>query len=179
MANMGTGNRWMVLTGAPCSGKTSVIEELHLRGYRIIPESARAYLEAQLALGVSPEEVFRDRLSFERRILMDKVAAEKNLDPGALIFFDRGIPDSIAYFRLSHLDTAEPLACARKSSYHTIFLLERLPTLPDAVRKEAPETARAIEQLLVESYEGLGHTLVRIPVMTVSERADAILEHLK
>jgi len=179
MAKLPFLNRWEVLTGAPCSGKTAVIEALSRRGYRTVPETARAHVASQLAKGIPLAEIRRDRLAFERAILKDKVALEQDLPPESLIFFDRGIPDSIAYYRLSGLDPSEPLEYAKKSAYHTVFLLDRLPIREDDVRKEGEETAGTIERLLVESYEGLGYRLIRIPVLPVPERTDLILQHLE
>jgi predicted ATPase len=43
--------RWCVLTGAPCAGKTAVINELERRGHGVVHEVARAHVEAKLAEG--------------------------------------------------------------------------------------------------------------------------------
>ena len=42
---------WYVITGAPCSGKTTLIEQLADKGYRTIPETARLYMENEMAAG--------------------------------------------------------------------------------------------------------------------------------
>jgi predicted ATPase len=49
MEYAGYKTNWYVITGAPCSGKTSVIRELEKRGYRVVHEVARAYIEGKRA----------------------------------------------------------------------------------------------------------------------------------
>ena len=170
---------WHVITGAPCSGKTTVVHELERRGYCVVHEVARAYIEGKLAEGLSLARIRVDELAFECRILEEKAAIERNLGARDTIFFDRAVPDSIAYFRLSGFDPSEPIALSGERRYKKIFLLDRLPARKDAVRKEDDRTASFIEALLIDCYRGLGYPLIRIPVSDVSSRADAILKHLE
>lgn len=175
----GIATNWYVITGAPCSGKTTVIREIERRGYFVVHEAARAYIEAKLAAGLSLARIRSDKLAFEHRILKEKVDIERELSPRDTIFFDRAIPDSIAYFRLSGFDPSEPILQSRQRRYRKIFLLDRLPAREDTVRKEDDRTAAAIESLLVGCYRELGYPVIRIPVSTPSGRADAILKHLE
>ena len=100
--------RWSVITGAPCSGKTAVIRMLEQRGHKVIHEVARAYIDNELMKGKALTEIKTDEWSFERHILMEKVRIEARLKKDEIIFFDRGVPDSIAYYKLNGLNTAEP-----------------------------------------------------------------------
>jgi len=166
---------WCVITGAPCSGKTAVIEELAKRGFRIKTEVARAYIDQRLAGGESLAEIRADNLAFERHILMAKVNAENQLPKDALIFMDRAVPDSVAYYRIEGLDPKEPLFYSRQVRYRTIFLLDRLEFQEDRVRSESDGVAERIETLLIEAYGELGYPIVRVPLMGISQRADFIL----
>jgi predicted ATPase len=56
---------WYVITGAPSSGKTSVICDLEKLGYRVVHEVARAYLDEQLQKGKRLKQIKADSLSFE------------------------------------------------------------------------------------------------------------------
>lgn len=168
---------WCVITGAPCSGKTAVIEELAKRGFRIKPEAARAYIDQRLAGGESLAEIKADNLAFERHILMAKVSVETQLPKDTLIFMDRAVPDSIAYYRIEGLAPEEPLFYSKRVRYRTIFLLDRLEFQEDRVRSESDELADHIETLLIEAYEDLGYSVVRVPLMGISQRADYILKH--
>ncbi len=54
--------RWHVITGAPCSGKTTVIRDLERRGFRVVHETARAWIEEELQKGRTMAEIRRDPL---------------------------------------------------------------------------------------------------------------------
>lgn len=99
---------WCVITGAPCSGKTSVVKELERRGYQVVHESARAYIDQQLAAGKRLDQIKADERTFENHILNAKRAIESTLPPEETIFFDRGLPDSIAYFKLARPGRRQP-----------------------------------------------------------------------
>lgn len=43
--------KWNVISGAPCSGKTTLIEQFESKGYRTVPETARQFIENQIARG--------------------------------------------------------------------------------------------------------------------------------
>lgn len=167
--------RWRVITGAPCSGKTAVIEELAHRGHPVVPETARAHIDRELARGRCLEEIKADPAAFEGRIFHTKLELENRLPAGQPYFLDRGLPDSIAYFRLEGLDPEEPRTHSRQVRYHRVFLFERLDFLKDPVRSENTQTAALIERLIEEAYGSLGYPLVRVPVLTVAERADYVL----
>ena len=44
----GVQTNWHVITGAPCSGKTTLIGELADKGFRTVPESGRICVEREL-----------------------------------------------------------------------------------------------------------------------------------
>ena len=46
---------WHVLTGAPSSGKTTLIDQLAGRGFQTAAEVARVYMERELAKGRTPK----------------------------------------------------------------------------------------------------------------------------
>lgn len=167
--------RWCVITGAPCSGKSSVIEGLADRGHLVVPEAARAFIDSRLTQGYTLAEMKADILSFERRILYEKVRIEKDLPADRVVFLDRAIPDSIAYFKLEGLDIAEPLECSRSVRYGKVFLFERLAFEKDAVRSEDHSLAMRIESLLTESYATLGYDIIRVPLLSIGRRIDLVL----
>jgi len=86
---------WHVITGAPCSGKTTVIRELEQLGYPVVHEVARAYIDERLKTGETIDRIKADILSFERHILYKKIAIEQSLFKEETVFLDRAVPDSI------------------------------------------------------------------------------------
>lgn len=169
---------WYVITGAPCSGKTSVIDCLARRGYRIVPEAARSYIDECLAKGQTLDEIKSDPMAFERRILLEKVRIERSLPANELIFLDRAVPDSMAYYQLEGLVSGEPLAFSRRTRYKKVFLFHRLDFEKDTVRAENQHMAARIEDLLFTSYKKLGYDLIRVPVMSLVRRIEFILQYI-
>jgi predicted ATPase len=166
---------WCVITGAPCSGKTTIVNELARRGFRVVPEAARAYIEAEIKRGRRLEEIKSDPARFEGHIFRTKLAVETRLPARKRIFLDRALPDSIAYYRLEGLDPAEPQRQSLRVRYRRVFLFERMAFRKDSVRSEDPETAEQIERLIEGAYTDLGYAIVRVPFMAVAERADFLL----
>src|SRR5579872_2819615 len=60
---------WCVLTGAPCSGKTTALNVLKDLGYRCIPEMARVYIEDELSKGHSLKEIRADERAFQKKVV--------------------------------------------------------------------------------------------------------------
>ncbi len=174
----GRQTRWCVITGAPCSGKTTVINALKKRGCRVVPEAARAFIDDQLARGLDLTEIRSDALVFERHILMEKIRTECQLPVDETIFLDRAVPDSIAYFLHAGLDPDEPTKTSRRFKYRRVFFMDRLPCATDSARMEDDATAASLEIALKKSYAGLGYHLTRIPVLPVKLRVDLILQHI-
>lgn len=170
---------WCVITGAPSSGKTSAVEELAHRGFAIQNEVARELIEACLQKGKTIEEVRNDTKALQKKILELKLAREMALNLDTLVFMDRGMVDSITYFRLAGLETMEAEAASFLFKYRAVFLFDRLPIVKDAVRTEDDALAGKIDKMLEEDYRALGYTPVRVPVMPIVERADFILRHLE
>lgn len=170
---------WVVITGAPSSGKTSVIEDLRARGYAVQGEVARELIEDCLRRGQSMADVRRDGgQQLQRDILRIKHEREAALDPAACVFMDRGMPDSMAYFRLAGLDAAAAEAASKQFRYAAVFIFDRLPLVKDGVRAEDEATAQKIDEMLHTDYAALGYTPIAVPVMPVAARSVFILQAL-
>jgi predicted ATPase len=170
---------WAVITGAPCSGKTAVIRELGAMGHQTVPEVARAYIDHRLRRGESLPQIKADAPGFERHILLAKIRIEASMPPAALLFFDRGVPDSAAYFELEGMDPREVFVLARLRRYRRVFLMERLEFKSDRVRSEDNATAARLERLILKSYGQMGYPVIRIRAGSVPVRARRVLEHLE
>lgn len=166
---------WYVITGAPSSGKTKVIEYLAYLGAAVVPEVARVYIDVQLSKGRSLEEIRRDEGSFQERVLADKINVEERVIPYRLTFFDRGIPDTIAYRQILGLNPAPAIEASAKRKYQGVFLLEGLPWERDYARVEDENFARRLEALLVAAYTNLGYLVVRVPILPIDQRAQFII----
>jgi predicted ATPase len=170
--------KWQVITGAPCSGKTAVIQELEQLGYPVVHEVARTYIDERLKNGETIVGIKSDILSFERHILYKKIEIEQSLPKEKTIYFDRAMPDSIGYYIHERLDPVDPIQKSKFWRYEHIFFFERIPFEKDRVRSEDEKVASKLEGLLKESYRMLGYEIIIVPLMPVNHRVDFILKHV-
>jgi len=168
---------WYVITGAPCSGKTAVISGLEQKGYQVVHEVARAYIDEQLQKGRSISQIKADILSFESHILYKKIEIERSLTENTIIFLDRAVPDSIAYYMLEGLNPYDPIHKSKLTRYKRIFFFERLGFETDDIRSEDEKIAAQLDRLLQKSYNMLDYDVIYVPVMSVKERIDFILKN--
>ena len=166
---------WYVITGAPSSGKTTLLERIASLGYQTVPEAARVFIDTERARGRTLREIRADEALFQQIVLGLKVKIERRTPTDQLTFFDRGIPDSTAYYQICKQDPAPVLQASRKRRYKGVFLLSRLPFENDYSRVEDEATAEMLDELLYRSYTDLGYKVVRVPVMPIDERAHFIL----
>jgi predicted ATPase len=170
---------WYVITGAPSSGKTKLIEYLSFLGYRTVPEVARLLIDIEMSKGKRIEEIRGNEYEFQMRILKMKIDVENRTPIDQLTFFDRGIPDSIAYFKISNMDTKPVIDACKKRRYKGVFLLEQLPFDKDYARTEDEKLAKELSDLIEDSYIGLGYKVVHVPVKPITERAKFILDRIE
>jgi len=169
---------WYVITGAPSSGKTTVISALEQLGYPVVHEVARNYINKELKKGKNIRQIKADILSFERHILYKKVEIEKSLPKDAPVFLDRAVPDSIGYYILEGLSPDEPIKKSKQTRYKKIFLFERLKFEKDDVRSENDKIAAKLNRILKESYQMLGYEIISVPLLSIDDRVDFILNCL-
>jgi predicted ATPase len=172
-------NQWYVITGGPCSGKTTLVNALAEQGYHTVPEVARTLLERGLAAGKTVEQIHEDDAVFQRALLAEKVAAEAALPTGEVVFLDRGIPDSVAYFERAGIADDPALEAALMTTrYRKAFLLDLLPYVNDPARVETEAEAKKLHERIAEAYEKANIEVVRVPVMPLPERIAFVLSHL-
>jgi len=131
-----------------------------------------------LKKGKTIEQIKADELAFERHILYKKIKIEESLPKKEIIFLDRAVPDSIAYFKSAGLNPNEPVKKSKLVRYKKIFLFERLEFEKDRVRSENQLKAAEIELLLEKAYQMLDYDIVYVPVLSIQKRTDFILQHL-
>lgn len=173
--------RKIVLTGAPYSGKTTVIDALRERGYPVISEAAIMVINA--IHGLIPEGAVRWREkyleSFQYLISQKQYELENIPQNGEVLFLDRGAFDGYAF--AMHFEKEFSEACkklASKSKYDEVFLFDLVtPFDPrsDTGRIETEEDCRKLQVLLELAYYRNGYTPIDVPLMSVEDRVKFIL----
>lgn len=171
-----------IITGGPGVGKTSLLAALENSGFVCIPEAARQIIQEQMqtggdALPWGNTEIYRD-LMLDKSIADYLSAGQSCSDQ--IIFFDRGIPDTLAYSYLINLPVSEELgAAAQKYKYNQkVFILPPWEEIyqTDNERKQDFEEAVRTYEVLGKTYQNLGYELIEIPKMKITERAEFIIK---
>jgi predicted ATPase len=167
--------RTYVITGPASCGKSTLIEHLHKRGFPVVFEIAReVLLEGNFHPNVDPF-LFQQEIAKRQTIEEEKL---KDLD-AEVVFLDRGFYDQIAYCYYNGV-TELPQEIKLDAWYDGVFVLEALPKYEmDGVRVEnSLEEARKTSDMIVEEYRGRGIPIFHVPVMTIAERIDLVLNKL-
>ena len=172
-------DQWYVITGPPCCGKSTTIELLAQRGFRVRPEIARAYVDEEISKGHKIQEIRSDMRRFQCDVLRRALASEEALPRDQLIFLDRGIPDSFAYFMLHGVPLGPYIRHIGSSKYRRVFYLDPLDEYQtDYARIESSGERDQLAQLLWKAYSDWGFCIERVPALTKLERVDYILARL-
>jgi predicted ATPase len=170
-----------IITGGPGAGKTTLLAELSRRGFATAPESGRAILKQQKAIGGPAQHHLDAGLYAELMLSWDMRAYDEARGEDGLIFFDRGIPDLLGYHAMMGLPQPDHFRAAgeRYRYNRTVFIAPPWPEIyvTDAERKQdVAEAIRSYEALLA-CYGAAGYTLVELPKVPVGPRADFVLLH--
>ena len=170
---------WHVITGAPCTGKTTLIELLSQAGYLIAHETAREYFEVEMAKGRTSQEIRDSGHSTQMAIFHMQRDLENELPHREDVFLDRGLPDSLTFHRLFGLNPDELLPACLEHQYASVFILDRLPFEREAkLGPEDEKSAHFIDKWLERDYTSLRYQIVRVPVYPPKERLTFILNSI-
>lgn len=170
---------WHVITGTISSGKSTLIDQLANKGFKTVPETARIYIEREMAKERTIQEIHEDGGALQRGIKDMQLRVECGLEPTEVAFLDRGVPDFLAWYRVRGLDPNEILAECFQHRYASVFMLNPLPFQPDDQRIEKfASVAGFLDTWHSRDYCTLGYCVVRIPVLPPEERLAYVLERL-
>lgn len=174
---MNCANRY-VLTGGPCTGKTTLLNFLGRKGYQTVPEAATIIMQEERVKGnLRPWD---DLIHFQNILLNKQLELESKLQMFPHAFVDRGTLDGLAYFKLFNIQPpGELVKMARENRYAGVFMLDFLPFYNlEGVRFESARSAQKIQNLLRQTYQDFGCQILEVPVMDVAARAEFILSRL-
>lgn len=183
-------NHRVVITGAPGTGKTSIIKGLEEQGHHCFHEiirdmTSKAKKEGEPNSFVSNPLVFVDDAhEFNKNLLLGRKEHYINsLDLKVPIsFFDRGIPDVLAYMDFFDQSYGEDFtSVAANHRYDTIFIVPPWKDIyvSDNERLETYEEAENLHDALMSTYTRFGYSPILVPKNPVPERIAFILDTLK
>jgi predicted ATPase len=169
-----------VITGGPCSGKSTVLELLAKNGHRVIDETARPLIEREKAKGsdvlpwINPHKFQRvvARIQFRKEFFAFIQFPD-------VIFLDRSLVDGCGYCVVEEVSVPWIIKRFGRKRYTKVFHLEMLPSyIYDTSRKEDRTLAIRIHEEIRNAYTVFGYEVISVPMMTPEERVEFILNSL-
>lgn len=172
---------YFVLAGTSGTGKTSVLEKLHLAGYPCANEAARSVLSEQLAID-GPALPSKDPMLFIKSMLDKNMSDfnELNASPQPC-FFDRGMPDLVQYAIRFNVDSALFKEADQNYRYNEkVFLFTpwREIFVNDNERRMTFEKSIEFHDLIIKCYLESGYSLIEVPHLSVESRVQFILNRI-
>ena len=163
-----------VISGGPGAGKTTLLAALGRAGFAAEPEVSRRLIQEQAAIN-SPLVPWQDLAGFAElalaRMVGQHAAATRR---GGVTFFDRGLPDIMAYLEVAGLPVP-PVYRAAVAAYPYASPVLLAPPWPeiyvnDAERWQTFAEATALYHALRRTYQQVGFTVLELPKTTVAAR---------
>ncbi|NRB66931.1 MAG: ATP-binding protein [Vibrio sp.] len=174
--------RFIVFTGGPGSGKTSVIEHLQSLGYKTADEVGRRVIQQQVESGGNALP-WLDKTAFRNAMVSAEIDKYRRIGIGEeYVFFERSIVDSYGYSLLEGLTLTENLTqhCYQLRHNLQVFVFPPWKEIftHDAERKQGFAEAVATYEKMREAYKLFGYTLTEVPTGSVELRSQFILDTL-
>lgn len=166
---------WVVLTGPPSSGKTSVALELSRRGVQIKEDEGRKLLEKVCGANHRRQLDAETETRCQYQIAQAKLARLSEADPSEPIAWDYGPACSIAWMRIADLPIPRDLLdSAQTIRFAAIFLFEPILFVEDKIRTEHAERDELFEELLTV-YKELGYDPIKLPAFVKCETTSILM----
>jgi predicted ATPase len=175
-------DNYYILSGAPGSGKSTILRQLRCKGYNCVDESAREIIAEQRS--IDGQGLYnRDKKLFLELMLSRSIYQYKqfnNTDKPHI--FDRGIPDMIGYAKLFEVDMSSSINAAKIYQYNQSILF--LPSwqeiyIIDEDRTMSFEAAKIFGDLIRQAYIDLGYKIIDVPLLDIDQRVKFIVEFLQ
>ncbi len=168
----------IIITGGPGSGKSTLLEALQKEGFSCRKEVAREVIREYRKDDISP---WNRREEFVR-LVYERIFHDLHQPAAELTFYDRGLPDCIAYLREAGLPVpAEYLSFVPQLYYFgEAFILPPWEAVyrQDRERRQEFYQAVSLYNSIRKTYLDYGFRLVEIPKAPLQERVNFIKHYL-
>lgn len=164
-------SRRIIISGGPGSGKTTLIDALHARGHACRAEVSRQLIREQHACGGALLP-WRDLPGFAAECERRMRAQLGETGVRGLVFFDRGLPDIVAYLHHAGLPPPSGLFDEARAYTPLVFLAPPWPAIftQDPERPQTYLDAVALHAELERAYRDCGFEIVPLPRADVATR---------
>jgi predicted ATPase len=180
--------RWIAIAGAPCSGKTTLVEALaRSTGWPHLPDYARLTLRRYSADLGKPCADFSvaEGVRLQQDVACAYVSACERSAPHQPMISDYGLPCVYAWHRLREVVPSHRLIQACDCwRYDRVFLLEPLDLVNDVERTDDLARQQAAYREIDKAYRYFGYDPVIVPRFgadpqeSLGRRIAFVLDHL-
>jgi len=171
-----------IITGGPGSGKSTLLDALAANGYHCVPEVSRSLIQEQVA-AESDCLPWKDLNCFAT-LALDRMLADykQAISNNQTSFFDRGIPDIIAYLKVGGFKVDQRFYNVANEHRYAIDVFITPPWkeiyVNDSERWQTFEEACILHEALVYVYSDLGYNLKFVPCISLQDRMDFVIGEL-
>jgi predicted ATPase len=157
---------WVVLTGGPGAGKSTVLAELKLRGHRVVAEQALAYIRSRQRQGESIRDISADVGKLTAQIFQRNRWSQQQASANDQVIFDRALPDVLAFSIVDGLDVEQMLPACATHRFAAAFVLEHVGERDDSTVYHTASQISQIEGNCEAIYKTLANVVARVPSFT-------------
>lgn len=173
----------IVITGGPCTGKTTLINYLKKEGYCCFNEISREVIVEYQKNGIQQPFVSNPE-DFNTKLLNRQIAQFKEGDniQAPCVFYDRGIVDIVGYMEYAGQKYAPKFTDSIcKYTYDMIFILPAWEAIyaKDEQRLEDYAEAVKINDFIYDAYIKHNYNPIKVPIDTVENRISFILNTIE
>ena len=171
-----------IVTGAPGTGKSTLIKSLENFGLPVFEEIARKVIAQEVEKGTSSLP-WDNVEAFSLLVLNQMIAQKEKHENNEASFLDRGIPDIIGYLHHANL-TPDPIFEQYLSKFNYNQKVFFAPIWEEIYQndKERIETipqAHQVSEVLYKTYVDLGFNVIVLPKISVEERVNFVLSEIE
>lgn len=166
-----------VITGGPGTGKSTLLEALAANGIHTEPEIARQILKAPGGMALRAEHP----AAFGEAMMVGEIAAFQHAATfDGPVIFDRGLADTVGFFRLGHLAVPRELDLACRELRYDGPIFRAPPWAQiyglDEQRIQTWDEAIASDKGIIAAWRDYGYKPIDLPIAPVAERVAFVLE---
>ena len=172
-----------IVTGAPGSGKTSVINALEKAGAHVVAEAATDIITELQMQGIAKPWENDNFIDCIIRLQKHRQLETSGADCSDLYFFDRSPICTYALAMYLQVKASTHLMqeierITEYGVYHkNVFFIDNLGFIENTSARQINfEAALAFEKMHVEAYTKFGFNCIHIPAISIEKRAQIILK---